>query len=132
VGLLIDTGVFIEAERTRLRLPELAGDEPVAISAVTAGELLHGVYRALDPVRRARREQFVEAILERFPVVEFGLPAARVYARLWAELLSVGQPAGTHDLLIAATALAVGYGVLTVDIRDFGRIPGLRVEIWGR
>ena len=39
---------------------------------------------------------------------------------------------GTHDLLIAATALAVGYGVLTVDIRDFGRIPGLRVEIWGR
>ena len=83
-------------------------------------------------MRRARREQFVEAILERFPVVEFGLPAARVYARLWAELLSIGQPVGTHDLFIAATALAVDYGVLTADIRDFGRIPGLRVEIWGR
>jgi tRNA(fMet)-specific endonuclease VapC len=132
MGLLIDTSVFIEAERTRLQLPELVGDEPVAVSAVTASELLHGLHRARDSVRRARREQFVEAILERFPVVEFGLPAARVYARLWAELLSIGQPVGTHDLLIAATALALDYGVLTADIRDFERIPGLRVEIWGR
>jgi len=46
--------------------------------------------------------------------------------------LSIGQPVGTHDLLIAATALALDYGVLTADIRDFERIPGLRVEIWGR
>jgi predicted nucleic acid-binding protein len=129
-GLLIDSSVFIEAERTRLRLPELASDEPMALSAVTAGELLHGVHRARDSVRRARREQFVEAILERFPVVEFGLPAARAYARLWAELLSIGQPVGRRDLFIAATALAVDYGVLTADIRNFGRIPGLRVETW--
>lgn len=42
-----------------------------------------------------------ESTRERFPVVEFGLPAARVYAWLWAELLSIGQPVGTHDLFIA-------------------------------
>lgn len=128
MGLLIDTSVFIHAERTGLRLPDLPQEEPVAVSAVTAAELLHGVDRARDPARRARRQQFVEAILERFPVVEFGLSAARVYARLWAELLSLGQPVGTHDLMIAATALSVDYGVLTADLRDFKRIPGLRVE----
>jgi|GEM_PF-6596916 len=70
--------------------------------------------------RRTHRDQFMETILERFPVVELGLPAARAYARLWAELLSIGQAGGTHDLLVAATALAMDYGVRTADIQDSG------------
>jgi hypothetical protein len=49
---------------------------------------------------------------------------ARTHARLWAQL-AAGTPVGAHDLLIAATALAHGYAVLTDDPRDFGRVPGL-------
>jgi predicted nucleic acid-binding protein len=73
----------------------------------------------------------VEAILARFPVVEFGLEAARVHARLWVELLSRGEAVGAHDLIIGATAVAMEFQVATVSARDFRRIPGLRVQIWG-
>jgi tRNA(fMet)-specific endonuclease VapC len=130
MGFLIDASVFIAAERGRLRLePWLAeyGDEPAALSVITAAELLHGVERAADPGVRQRRERFVEAIVGRFPLVEFGLEAARVYARLWAELAARGQMVGVHDLMVGATAISLGFGVATTDARDFGRIPGLKV-----
>jgi len=133
VGILIDSSVLIAAERGRLALAEhIRGQEqePVALSALTASELLHGVHRANDLQRRSRRERFVEAILTRFPVVEFGLEAARVHARLWAELLERGHVVGAHDLIIGATAIAMDFQVATVNTRDFEQIPGLRVQVW--
>lgn len=133
MGILIDSSVFIAAERGRLALAaHLAGRErePVALSALTASELLHGVHRATSPRHRARRERFVEGILARVPVVEFGLEAARVHARLWAELLTRGEVVGAHDLIIGATAVAMDFQVATVNARDFRRIPGLRVQVW--
>ena len=51
----------------------------------------------------------MEGILVRFPVVEFGLEAARVHARLWAELLGRGETVGAHDLIIGATAIAMDF-----------------------
>jgi len=134
VGILIDSSVFIAAARGRLSLAEhVPGQEqePLAISALTASELLHGVHRAADPQRRIQRERFVEGVLARFPVVEFGLEAARVHARLWADLLARGEAVGAHDLIIGATAIAMEFQVATVNARDFQRIPGLRVQIWG-
>ncbi len=133
MGVLIDSSVFIAAERGRL---SLAGHltsqehEPVALSVVTASELLHGVHRAVDLDRRTQRERFVEGILVRFPVVEFGLEAARVHARLWAELVGRGESVGAHDLIIGATAIAIDFQVATVNALDFQRIPGLRIQIW--
>lgn len=133
MGLLIDSSLFIAAERGHLTVEQvIAGqeDEPVALSAVTASELLHGVYRATDQTRRLRREQFVEAILRQFPVVEFDLEAARIHARLWAQLAAEGMQISAHDLLIAATAIALEFQVVTADARDFPRIPNLRLQIW--
>lgn len=134
MGILIDSSVFIAAERGRLSLTDhLPGQEQetVAISALTASELLHGVHRAADSQRRAQRERFVEGILARFPVVEFGLEVARVHARLWADLLARGEAVGAHDLIIGATAIAMEFQLATVNARDFQRIPGLRVQVWG-
>jgi len=85
----------------------------------------------VDRQHRVQREQFVEAILSRSPVVEFGLEAARVHARLWAELVARGELVGAHDLLIAATAVALDFQLATANARDFQRIPGLRVQVWG-
>lgn len=133
MGLLIDFSLFIAAERGRLSVERvIAGqeDEPVVLSAVTASELLHGVHVAADPTHRLRREQFVEAILRRFPVVEFDLEAARIHAGLWAQLAAEGQQIGAHDLLIAATAMALEFQVATADARDFPRIPNLRLQLW--
>ncbi|MHB2021666.1 MAG: PIN domain-containing protein, partial [Candidatus Xenobia bacterium] len=90
-------------------------------------ELLHGVHRADSEVRRIRREAFVERILASVQVFAFDLPIARVYSRVWANQVARGQTVAAHDLMIAATAMALGYEVATSNLRDYARIEGLRV-----
>lgn len=133
MGALIDSSVLIAAERNRTGLDELLrdhGEEAIAIAAITASEMLHGVHRAQKPAQRIRREAFVENILAVVPVVPFDVVTARVHASLWAQLASKGVNIGAHDLLIAATALAIGYDVATHDKRSFPKIPGLTVVAW--
>ncbi len=130
MGVMLDTSVIVAAERRTLALEPLLASvakEPVGLSAVTASELLHGCHRAEDPGTRARRFAFVEALLELVPVLDFGLAEARRHAELWAGLVRAGTMIGAHDLMIGATALARGHALATLNTRDFGRIPGLRL-----
>jgi predicted nucleic acid-binding protein len=132
VGTLIDSSVLIAAERQTLDLEAAMAahaDEPVGIAAITASELLHGVHRAANPAQRQRRESFVERLLAVLPIFPFDLVAARIHASLWAALAAKGASAGSHDLLIAATAIAAGYRVATCDRRSLARIPGLEVVV---
>ncbi len=132
MGGLIDTSVLIEAERGRLdvdRLLDAHASETVAIAAITASELLHGVQR-LKGVARARASLFVERLLDLLPVVPFDLDVARVHATLSAELRARGTAVGAHDLLIAATAVYTDAWVATRDLRSFPRIKGLDVRRW--
>ena len=105
-------------------------EDDFAISAITASELLHGVHRATNPAQRRRREAFVEGLLARLPIISFDAVAARIHARLSAELAADGTAVGSHDLIIAATALTKGYIVTTRDERSFPRIPGLSYLRW--
>lgn len=98
------------------------------MAAITASKLLVGVQRAVTDEQRARREAFVEAILDRMPVLPFALKSARVHARLVAQLEKSGFRIGAHDLLIAATALTHGRAVLTVNVREFERVPGSEIR----
>lgn len=135
MGLLIDTSVFIEHERGRLDLASVVQgreDEEVFVSVVTASELLHGVHRARDRGVRARRSAFVEAILAEFPLLPVDALVARTHAQLWADLAAQGAPVGAHDLWLAATCVGRGLTMATCDARDFPRVPGLTVEVWGR
>ena len=131
MALLIDSSVFIALERQNRPVDDLAstvGDEAMGLAAITASELLVGALRADSPERRLRRLAFVEAILDVVPVFSFDLSVARVHAGTTAQLVAAGQRIGTHDSLIAATALAHGYSVLTENVRNFGRVPGLEVR----
>ena len=131
MGLLIDSSIFVAAERGVLNFERLLADfadEPAALSAVTASELLHGVHRA-DAEHRGAREAYVAGILSQFPVKPFDLPTARTYARLLAERASQGRPIAPHDLIIAATAMTLGLRVVTRDARSFPTITGLSVVI---
>lgn len=133
MGVLIDTNVLIEYERGRLDLePHLVrrGQEEFFLSVITASELLHGVHRAADPRIRMKRSAFVEALLERFPLLPIDLATARVHAQVWAELARAGKLIGPNDLWIAATALARGLTLTTANVREFDRVPGLMVEVW--
>jgi tRNA(fMet)-specific endonuclease VapC len=140
MGTVLDTTVFIELERAVRGLPaaramtgvaqrlesQLGENEEVAIAAITASELLHGVHRATEE-HRGRRAAFVEAVIAAFPTLSCDLLVARVHARLWAGLASSGTEVGAHDRLVAATAMSAGWRVGTANIRHFNRIPGLEV-----
>ena len=131
MGALIDSSVLIRAERA-----DLVGwldehpEEEMAIAAITASELLHGMHRAATAGQRTKREAFVENILAGLPVVPFDIVTARVHARLWAQVAAKGIQIGPHDLMIGATALAIGYAVATHDKRSFPKIPGLKIIEW--
>ena len=132
MGILIDSSVLVAAERGEVDLEAVLathGEELIAIAAITASELLHGVHR-LKGARRARTEALVERMLSRLPAIPFDLSVARVHATLSAELRTRGTPVGAHDLQIAATAVLLDYQVATRDLRSFPRIRGLRVLRW--
>jgi tRNA(fMet)-specific endonuclease VapC len=133
MGVLIDASVLIEHERGRLDLDayiEQRSEEEFFLSVITGSELLHGVHRAKDAGVRARRSAWVEAILERFPLLPVDLSIARTHAQLWAELAARGQMIGPHDLWLGASCVAHGLIMVTANLREFERVPGLRVEQW--
>lgn len=133
MGVLIDASVLIDAERRRIDLgAKVKGreEEEFFLSVITASELLHGVWRAKDSAIRSRRSAFVEGVLERFPLLPIDLTIARIHAQLWAELEAKGNSVGPHDSWVAASCIAHGYTLVTRDVGDFKRIPGLAVEHW--
>ncbi|MDY0341770.1 MAG: type II toxin-antitoxin system VapC family toxin [Coriobacteriia bacterium] len=133
MGVLIDASILIEAERGRLDLePHVARrpDDESFLSVITASELLHGVHRAVEPRRRARRSAFVEGILERFPILQVDLATARAHAQVWSDMSSTGNLIGPHDLWLAATCIAHGLTMVTANVREFERVPGLQVDQW--
>lgn len=89
-------------------------------------ELLHGVHRSRGGTR-TRRQAFVEGLLAEPEAIPITTPVARLHAQIWAELAERGELVGLHDLWIAATALAHGFGVATRNRTEFERVPGLRV-----
>ena len=128
MGIVLDSSVLIAAERGRFDLPGLLAAHPAEqflIAAITASELLHGCERATDPLVKHRRMRFVEGVLQDFVTVPFALAEAREHARVWAQLEIAGTPIGERDLLIAATALAGGFSVATLNRREFARVPAL-------
>jgi predicted nucleic acid-binding protein len=103
-------------------------DDRADISSITASELLMGLHRAATEEQRAKRRSFIDAVLLTCDVHPFDFESAEIHARVWAQLASSGQMIGQHDLIIAATALANGYAVLTENVREFERVPGLEVR----
>ncbi|WP_419936026.1 PIN domain-containing protein [Candidatus Palauibacter sp.] len=134
MGTLIDTSVLVAVERDQMDLDSVIGaarepDDPLAMAAITASELLQGV-QAAQGIRRVAAERSFETWLAVLPVVPFDLEVARVHAVLAEQLGRRGTPIGAHDLIIAATAVSGGYRVATRDRRSFARIDGLEVEYW--
>ena len=133
MGLVIDTNVFIDAENGRFDLESLtqyAHYGEAFIATITVSELLTGVHMAKTTAIRVRRSAFVEQILGSVPALDFTEEVARTYAELYAFYLKKRTRPGStvHDLQISATAITYGYAVLTSNIEDFKKVPGLTVE----
>lgn len=126
MGLVVGTSVLVAAQRASAAL-DLPADEEVGLSTVVLMEYLEGVERGDGALRRRRRMEFFERATATFRVFPVTAATDTTAARVWSDLAGAGIAAGTVDLLIAATALERDWRVLTLDMRDFGRIPGLRV-----
>ena len=133
MGRLIDTNILIEAERGRLDIEtHVSGHETETfyISAITVSELLHGVHRANDMIVKGRRAASSERFINMFTVIPIDTAVARIHAALWATLEVGGQIIGIHDLWLAATCLTHDLGIVTSNVREFERVPGLVIETW--
>ena len=99
----------------------------IAISTITKGEMYAGSARSQIPQRsRAKQDNF----FGRFICLPFDDGAAHHYGDMYAHLKRSGNLIGVCDLQIAAIAMANNLTVVTHDIDDFGRIPGLTIEDW--
>lgn len=132
MGLVIDTNVFINAENGRLDLTSLdtfSDNGDAYIAAITVPELLTGVHLARTADIRIRRSAFAEGIIAKLPVLEFNEEVARCYGELYAHFLRPRTKATTnvHDLQIAATCIAHGFAVLTTNVADYKKVPGLNI-----
>lgn len=111
------------------RLSDVAPDV-VCTSIVVACELRFGAQRKGSAVLTER----VNALLDAMVVLPFDEPADEHYADIRATLERAGTPAGTpissHDLLIAAHARSRALTLVTHNLREFQRVPGLKVEDW--
>ncbi len=134
MDLILDTSILIESERRGEGIEDILrraraihGEIDVAISAVSAVELTHGIYRAKTDADRMRRQSFVEGVFEDLIVYPLTLEIAQVAGRMEGEQAARGVSIAIEDLIIGATAIHVGFGVATLNVRHFQAIPGLNV-----
>ena len=97
------------------------------ISVITESELKVGIYRANTDERRERRLLFVSTVLSNVVVLPIDSKVAEHHAKIVAALSQLGTTVGPHDNWIAATALKFDYDLLTTNVSEFSRVPGLRV-----
>jgi tRNA(fMet)-specific endonuclease VapC len=131
VKFLLDTNICIYALKKRppevLERLRACGPEAVALSVITALELWHGAEKSQTPEKTQAKLELFLAPIRTLPFEE---EAAREGARLRAHLDRQGTPIGDLDSLIAAQALASGLILVTNNLREFQRVPGLRTENW--
>jgi tRNA(fMet)-specific endonuclease VapC len=99
----------------------------IGVSSVTAAELYFGVQKSQHPAQNLRA---LEQFLLPLTVVELGHGAAVAYGRIRATLEERETPIGPLDTLIAAHAVAMDLTLVTNNVREFARVPGLKIENW--
>jgi tRNA(fMet)-specific endonuclease VapC len=134
MGVVLDSSILIAGERRRDSVSEIlerveavCGKTTAALSAVTAVELTHGIYRARTDADRKRRETFVEELFQAVAVHSLTLRVARLAGRIHGEQMGQGISIDFPDLIIGATALHLGFDVVTLNVRHFQMIPDLNI-----
>lgn len=129
--VMLDTNICIDLIRDRppslLERFSSHAVRDIGISVITLAELEYGVSKSSRPAKnREALEQFVSPL----EVAAFERPATAAYGRLRAALEKKGQLIGSMDLLIAAHAVSLDVRLITHNVREFARVPGLKTEDW--
>ena len=127
---VLDTNTLVyffrgEGEVARRLLSTAPAD--IAVPTVVVYELETGIAKSKDAAkRRGQLDQLLQVVM----VLPFGIEEAKAAAVLRARLEQDGTPIGPMDTLIAGTALAHHGVLVTRNVREFGRVPGLTVQDW--
>jgi tRNA(fMet)-specific endonuclease VapC len=128
--ILLDTNICIHvinarpaAVLERFRQHRM-GD--IGLCSVVAAELAYGVAKSAS----ARNRQALEMFLAPLVILPFDEAALWTYGDLRAELECKGTPIGALDTMIAAHALSQQSTLVTNNIREFERVPGLTLDNW--
>lgn len=127
---LLDTNIVIYTMKNRpqqvqKRFQKHEGE--MCISAVTLGELVFGAEHSQQVERNLTD---IEALVARLEVLPLDSRAAYHFGQIRAALYAIGQPIGPYDMLIAGHARASGLILVTNNINEFERVPGLLLENW--
>jgi len=99
----------------------------IAISSITVAELQYGVEKS---AAREKNALALEAFLLPLEISSFDMDSAIAYGKIRAGLERQGTPIGGMDMLIAAQAIAQGFTLITHNLKEFKRVPGLKCETW--
>ncbi|HEY3986617.1 type II toxin-antitoxin system tRNA(fMet)-specific endonuclease VapC [Cedecea sp.] len=127
---MLDTNICIFTIKNKPQLVREAFNQyygQMCISSVTLMELIYGAEKSLHPEKNLA---VIEGFAARLDVLAYGTDAAVNTGQARAELAKKGTPIGPYDSMIAGHARSLGLIVVTNNIREFNRVPGLRLEDW--
>jgi tRNA(fMet)-specific endonuclease VapC len=127
---LLDTNIIIYTMKNRpTQVRELfkRHNDQICISTITLGELVYGAEHSQQTERNLTD---IETMVARLEVLPFDNKAAYHFGQIRAELYRVGYPIGPYDMMIAGQARSSGLTLVTNNIKEFRRVPGLVLENW--
>jgi tRNA(fMet)-specific endonuclease VapC len=101
--------------------------EEIIVPTIVLFELQVGIEKSAAPTKRIQQ---LQQILSQVNLVGFDRDAAVAAATIRAQLEKQGTPIGPMDILIAGTALALQATLVTHNVKEFSRVPGLTIEDW--
>ena len=105
---------------------EAFGLNDLCVSIISAGELQFGLAKSRSP----RVQSAIESILAAIAVVPLEPPVERTYGEIRAHLVRQGRIIGPNDFWIAAHALTLNVALVTANVGEFSRVPGLKIKNW--
>ncbi len=128
---MLDTNTCIYVIKKRppkvLQHFETVTNQQICISVVTQAELQYGVERS---AKTAHNQHVLDEFVARLAVWPWDQDAVAHYGRIRRQLEQKGTPIGNMDLLIAAHALSRSCVLVTNNIKEFKRVPGLKTANW--
>ena len=128
---MLDTNICIYAikhkpQKVFLKLQEV-NPEDVCVSSITYTELVHGVEKSAAVEKNRLALSMLFANIE---ILNFDVDAANCYGKIRADLEKKGTPIGPLDMMIAGHTMSKGYIVVTNNVKEFSRVPNLKIENW--
>ena len=128
---MLDTNICIYAikhkpEKVFQKL-QTVDPQDVCVSSVTYAELVHGVEKSAT-VEKNRLA--LSMLLANIEILDFDVYAADCYGKIRTNLEKKGTPIEPLDMMIAGHAMSMGYTVVTNNVKEFSRVPDLKIENW--